>query len=162
MMSAIRALIVALCFVLPATAFAQAKDVIKVYAGANGIWFDGPSPAPSDFELGGNARASLSPHISVVGSGYYGLGESYFRGSGGVRLTATDVTDPDFSVGIGLQYQASTKPSIRPQEWAPDVSVGWKPFAQIPRLTIGAQGSYGLKSNKAYLIAAARYALNLY
>ena len=140
-----------------------AASVLKLYLGVNGIWFDGPDGPPADLELGAGARASLSPHISLVGSGWYGASQSYFRGSIGARLTVTDVTNPDFSIGVGAQYQASTKPEIRPQEWCPDVSVGWRPWPKdFSPLTLVAQGAYGMESNRAYLLAGARYALPLY
>jgi hypothetical protein len=178
MKSAIRALLAVLCLGLASTAHAQTdpivpptdttppptpySDVVQVYAGANGIWFDGPDGPPGDLELGGAARASLSPHMSLVGGGFYGVNHSYFRGSAGLRLTVSDVDNPNFSVGVGLQYQASTKPSIRPQEWAPDVSIGWRPWPSLDRVTVGAQASYGMDSNRAYLIAAIRYRLDLF
>jgi hypothetical protein len=134
--------------------------IFKVYGGANAVWFNGPDGLPSDFELGGTARASLSPHISLVGSGFWGLDKSYTIGRGGVRITATDVNDPNFSVGIGAEYQVSTKQDIRPEEWIYTASLGFKPWPQVyPRLIIGAQGAYGSESQQGSLILAARFLL---
>lgn len=142
---------------LASPAIAQTRDVVAINAGANLVSFDGT--LPSDFELGGTARASLSAHLSLVGGVFFGIDNSYARGSFGGRVTATDVTNPDFSVGFGIQYQASSEPAIRPEEWAPDVTVGWKPFPDLPKVTVGASGSYGLESNTAMLTLAVRYRL---
>ena len=143
---------------LAAPAFGDA--VITPYLSANAISFDGNAHLPSDFELGAGAAMSLSPHISLVGSGYYGLAQTYLRGQAGFRVTATDVNDENFSIGVGMQYVTSTKPEIRPREWCPDVSMGWRPWPEYaPRLTFAAQGSYGLTSNNAFLLVGLRYAL---
>lgn len=155
-------LILAALLLVAAPVHAQAPSVVKAAIGANGVWFD-DTAKPSDFELGGNVRASLSPHIAAVGAGYYGFSNSYLRGSAGIRITATDVDNPDFSVGLGMQYNFSSEPSIRPEEWTPDASIGWRPWpAEMPNVILVAQGSYGLDSNTAYVIVGARYALSLW
>src|SRR4249920_1914303 len=118
----IAALLAMLC-AMPASA---QTSVVKAALGAQGVWYD-DNVKPSDFELGGNVRASLSPHISAVGAGYYGFAHSYLRGSAGFRITATEVDDPDFSIGLGMVYNFSSEPSIRPEEWTPDASMGWRP-----------------------------------
>lgn len=142
-----------------AAAPALGSPIVKVYAGAQGAWFD-DAARPSDFEAGANGRASLSPHIDLVASTYYGFSHSYLRGSGGVRITATDVDDPNFSIGLGLQYQASSEPAIRAEEWAPDVSIGWRPWPlDLPKVVLIGQGSYGLTSNQANIVAGVRYEL---
>lgn len=142
-----------------ATTPAMAADEIFGFAiGANGVWFD-DNAEPSDFEIGGNVKASLSPHFSAVGAGYYGFGHSYLRGSAGFRVTATDVNDPTFSLGLGMQYHFSSEPNIRPEEWAPDASVGWRPWTSQPRVILVALGSYGMDTNQATLMAGVRYAL---
>lgn len=138
----------------------RGDEIVKAYAGVNGIWFDSAAPSvyPSDFELGGTLRASLSPHLSLVGGAWYGIEHSYIRGSIGARVTATDVEDRNFSVGFGIQRHASSEPSVRPEEWAPDASVGWKPYPyQMPRVVLVAQGSYGLTSGQASALAGVRY-----
>ena len=137
------------------------EPVAKFYLGANGVWSNGDLNLPSAFEVGGNARASLSPHISAVGSAYYGLDPSYLVGKIGARVTVSDVTNPNFSIGVGIQYQASSKPSVRPQEWIPDVTLGWRPYPQtMPKIVLVAQGGYGLTSNQAIAMVGVRYSLN--
>lgn len=136
---------------------AASEPVARLYVGANAIWFD-ETARPSDLELGGTARASLSPHISLVGSGFFGLENSYARGTAGVRITATDAQRSDFSVGFGAEYQLSSEPSIRPEEWVATTSVGWVPWPDdFPGLIIGGQGGYGLSSNTAYALIAVRH-----
>lgn len=143
-----------LSFTVLHSADALADPVVKVYAGVNTASFQGGFP--SDFELGGTARASLSDHLSLVGGTFYGFGGSYLRGSAGVRVTATDVNDPNFNVGFGISYQASSEPTLRPQEWCPEVVVGYR-LPAYSKVIIGAQGSYGLNSRSAMLVLAARY-----
>jgi hypothetical protein len=146
--------------VASAQLIAPPEPIFKLYAAANGIWYDGDPTLPPDFEIGATGRASLSPHISGVGSLYYGFDNSYLRGSAGARITATDVNDPNFSIGVGIQYYFSSENDIRPQEWAPDVAIGWKPWPQtMRRLIVGALGTYGLDSKKALLLAGVRYEL---
>lgn len=138
---------------------AQAQNVLKTWVGANGIWYKDEA-RPSDFEVGGNVAASLSPHISAVGSSYYGFINSYIRGTLGARITATDVADPFFSIGLGLQYHMSSEPKIHAQEWAPDVSIGWIPWRdRLPAVSLVALAYYGLTTNQAYATVGARYAL---
>lgn len=142
---------------------AAEESVVKLFAGLNGIWYQGPGGVPSDVEAGGTARASLSPHLSLVGGAFWGFQNSYVRGSAGVRLTATDVQNPNFSVGLGLEYQASSEPALRPQEWAGTVTVGWRPLPEkLPRVVLGVQGITGLDSRQIALVAAIRYQLPLY
>jgi len=137
----------------------DAPKVVKLYGGANAVWFD-DNGLPSDFEIGGTGRASLSPHLSLVGSAFYGIDKSYLTAAGGLRITATDVNDPDFSIGFGMQYRASSKPGVRPEEWYPDVSLGWKPWpVEMPNVVVGVQGGYGLTSNQAFALVALRFYL---
>lgn len=147
------ALAALVAFALPAAA----AEPIKVYGGANAVWFDSPIGGPSDFELGATARASLQPHLSLVGSGWYGVQENYLRATAGFRVTATDVDNSDFSVGFGLQYLVCDDEDIRPTEWQGETSIGWKPG--MGPLVLGAQAFYGMKSNQAGLLVAARYPL---
>lgn len=154
-------LLVALAFAAPA--FAQTDPtlppsprVVNLYAGANGVWFDDDA-RPSDLELGGNVAASLQPNIAAVGAAYFGVDHSYLRGSLGVRVTATDVDNPLFSIGLGIQYQASSEPELRPEEWCPDASIGWRPWPTQKDWIVVGQAAYGLDSNNAYLVAGIRY-----
>ncbi len=149
-----------LLMLMVCAALANAQErVVKVYAGANTVSFDGATKFPSDYELGGSLRASLSPHISLVGSGWHGLGRSYNRASGGVRVTATDIDNNTFSCGFGIQYQISDNHDIRPEEWCPDATAAWRPWANLRKVSVGLQGNYGLTSNQASLLAAVRYEL---
>ena len=134
----------------------QAQAVVKAYAGANGIWV-ADDARPADFELGGSAAASLSPHIAAVGGLYYGIGHSYVRGSLGARFTVTDTQDPNFSIGLGGSYHFSSEPLIRPEETCVEAAVGWKPWPVLSRLTLVALGAYGLDTSEAHIIAGARY-----
>lgn len=141
---------------------ASAQSIVKAAVGAQGIFYD-DTVKPSDFEIGASARASLSPHISAVGSGYYGFQHSYLRGSAGVRVTATNVEDPNFSIGLGMVYNFSSEPAIRPEEWSPDASLGWRPWpVEMPNVLLVANGAYGLDSNNAYVTVGVRYALDLW
>lgn len=146
---------------LTAATAAQAEPVVKLFLGANAATFDAaPGRLPSDYELGGNARASLSPHISLVGSVYKGLDQDYLRESIGARVTATDVENRDFSIGLGIQYHTSDNVTVRPEEWAPDATIGWRPWPdKLRKITVIGQGGYGLTSNQASLIVGARYEL---
>lgn len=136
-----------------------AEDVVKIHAGVNGVWFDDEAK-PSDFEVGGSVRASVSPHISGVGGVWYGVDHNYYLGEAGVRVTASDVLNPNFSVGLGIVYRGCSKPDLRAEEWCPDVSVGWRPWPNSqPKLILGARGLYGLQTNEAEAIAAVRYQL---
>lgn len=155
-----KGLIVALALLfLPAVSLAD--PIVALYAGANGVWFDDHA-RPADFELGGNARASLSPHISLVGASYYGFDHEYLRGSAGVRITATDVNDQNFSVGAGMQYHASSDLDVRPTRWAPDVSVGFRPSPnRWPAFVLTAQGAYFMEENQTILTLGGRYSLGV-
>lgn len=149
--------------VSPARA-ATLEEVVKVAVGVNGVWFDGVNAAfPSDVEAGMTGRASLSPHISVVSSAFYGFDHSYFRGSVGPRITISDVENRDFSMGLGIQYEWASEVEVRPNEWAPAAAVGFKPWPlQAPKVIVGGDASYGLTSNKVRATIAVRYALDLF
>jgi hypothetical protein len=140
---------------------AQADPVLTPYLGLNAVAFDGASKLPSDFEAGGGGSISLSPHISAVGGAWYGLGESYLRANIGGRITVSDVNEPNLSMGVGVSYNASSKPSVRPQELCGDAVIGWRPYPQTaPKVTLGASASYGFESTHAFLTLAVRYQLS--
>lgn len=137
---------------------ATLSDSFAIYGGVNGVAFTNADPWNGDVEAAGNASASLSPHISAVGSVDYGFSHAYFRTSVGARVTATDVNNPDFSVGLGIQYRSASVVELRPNEWAPDVSVGLRPWpAKYPNLLLVAQGWYGLDTNRSGASAGARW-----
>ena len=147
---------------LPAHA-TNLSDIFKLYAGANAVWLDGPGAEfPSDTELGGSTSASLSPHISAVGSAFYGFSNNYTRWDGGARVTATDVDNPNFNVYLGIRYRGGTTSAMLPEEWAPDAGVGWKPSpARWPNLILGADAGYGLQSSRTVAYLAVRYLIPL-
>lgn len=158
MLGALLALLVA-----SAVHAADLSEVVKVHAGANGTWFDGPATAfPSDVEAGGSARASLSPHISIVGGAWYGFANEYIRYSFGPRVTVTDVNNPNFSVGVSLEWNGSSREALQPNEWCPTASVGWVPMPEkMPALTLIGQGSYGLDSDRSRVSLGLRYTIAL-
>jgi hypothetical protein len=132
--------------------------VVGVNAGLNATSFDGAQALPSDFEAGGTASMSLSPHLSVVGSGWYGLGRDYVRGTGGARVTSSDVSNTNFNTFFGLEYQGSTKESVRPREWVPVAGFGLRPWPQKwPRIIVTGEGGYGLTSKQAHAYLGLRY-----
>lgn len=143
------------------SALAAPADALRLYAGANGVWLDGPgSGFPADFEASGTAAVSLSPHLTATGGLYYGLSHSYLRGDGGVRVTATDVSNPNFDVFLGLDYRGGSINAVQPSEWAPYAGIGWRPNpARWPALTVGAKSSLGLSSNRTVSTVAVRYQL---
>ena len=145
-----------LALLLVPTSPVLAADVVAIHAGANVVWFD-DGAKPSDVELGGTMRASLSQHISLTGSAWCGLDKSYIRGTIGPRITVSDPSNKDLSVGVGIEYQASSKSVTRSEEWSPTVTLGFRPWADRPQVTLGAQGAYGLDSGEASLLVGARY-----
>ena len=154
--------VVAVLALLAATAVqaqttpAPAK-VFGIALGAHGVWIDAAEAAnPSDVEAGVHARASLSPHITLVGSADYGFDNQYITAAGGLRITATDVKDKSFSVGVGLQYRWYDDELYQPKEWAPDVSVGWRPW-EASQVILTGTGAYGLTTERARATLGVRY-----
>lgn len=149
-------ILISLAAVAPAAA--DTHGVVAAHVGLNGAWFVDANPYQADVEPVAALSASLSPHISLVGSAAWGVCNSYVRGAGGVRITATDVDDPNFSVGVGLQYRLASKAVLRPNEWAADVSVGYRPLpAQYPMLSLVGQGWYGLDTHRSGATLGARW-----
>ena len=107
-------------------------------------------------EFTGYGIADQNQTVSVA----YGFSNSYVRGDGGFRLTATDVDNPDFNVYLGMRYRTGSKDAVRPAEWAPDAGFGWKPNPkQWPNIVLGADAGYGLQSNRVLTYVAVRYLL---
>jgi len=152
-MRAFLMLVLALALATPALA-----DEIFYQAafGANAIWFDN-NAKPSDVEATVSGSASLSPHISAVASAAFGFDHSYVSGAAGLRFTVTDALDKSFGVGLGIERYMSSEPALRPEEWAPDVTVGWAPWVKSPRVSLIARGAYGLDSNLATALVGLRY-----
>lgn len=151
-----------LALVIVGTARAQGfANTTILAAGVNGVWLDAVSDP--GLEASGNAAMSLSPHLSLVGGLSAGLGtDSYLRSTVGVRVTATDVDNPDFSVGLGIQYRNTSDPNRGPSEWCPDVSVGLKPLPmRFPSVALVGQGWYGMHSDVAGCLIGLRYNFHL-
>lgn len=152
-------LIVAALLCVACSAFAEGV-VPQFGIEANAVSFNQTSSLPSDFESGGVVSLSLSPHISAHGAVLFGLSRSYLRAPVGLRVTATDVRNQNFSVGFGLEYQASSKPSVRPQEIAATATAGIKLWPeQLPQVILGMQGGVGIKTGTPMLLIGATYAL---
>lgn len=139
------------------------SGIVHVYTGANAAWLNGPDVAdPGDVEAGGSASASLSPHITLVAGSFYGFTHQYVRWDGGVRITATDVNNPNFDVYLGARYRGGSKAEVQPNEWAPDAGFGWRPSpARFHNITLGADAGYGLQSKGVLSYLWARYQLPL-
>ena len=140
---------------------AQKTGLLTVAAGVNGAWLS--ESAVTTFpavELGGTASSSLSPHISLVGSSFYGLNEQYVRYTAGGRVTATDVNNPNFNVFLGVVWRGGDQKAVQPNEWAPEAGFGWKPNTSWP-LVVGADAGYGLDSHNVLSYVALRYVLPL-
>lgn len=148
------------------------SDVIGLYAGVNGVWHDGDTAGPADIEAAFNAKASLSPHLTYVGSVNYGFDGSYFRWATGPRVTVSDVDNRNFSIGIGMQYHGGSQADVDPREWAVDATVGYVPWPQsdadwankVPRtianrISVGIWGWRGMRTENASLAVGARYEL---
>jgi len=159
--TAILAAIIAGCVLLAQPARSAPADALRLYAGANAVWLDGPGTAwPVDVEASGNAAASLSPHLTLTGSLAYGFSHSYLRGDGGVRVTATDAANPDFDLFLGIEYRGGSVAAVQPSEWASYAGVGWRPNPdRWPALSVGAKSSLGLTSDRTMSTVAVRYAL---
>jgi len=153
------AALVALVGLLGCSLSAVASPAVKAYVGANGVWLDGPATDfTKDVEGAASLSASLSPHISAVAHGFYGFTQKYVRYDAGARVTATDVDNKDFNIYLGILYRGGSTDAVRPNEWAPDAGVGWRPNPKgWPHIIVGADAGYGLDSKKVVTTAALRY-----
>lgn len=151
----------AACFLAPAAA--STEPAFHVAAGANGAWLDGPGAAwPADLEGGCKAWSSLSPHISAVGGLWYGFSHSYIRYDGGLRLTTSDVLNPNFNTFLGILARGGSTSAVGPTELAPDAGFGVKPIPEAwPNVTLTGDASYGLTSKRALVTLGVRYTIPL-
>jgi hypothetical protein len=117
--------------------------------GAQGAWYNNADNG--DLEAAGKAAISITPHISLVGQLAYGFSNTYLRESLGARITATDVDDNTFSVGLGLSRHFRSEPGGL-QEWAGEAAIGWKPL-QNSSLLVTALAAYGLDSRTPFVTA---------
>lgn len=129
---------------------ASTHGVAAAYIGAGPVAFGDADPYHGDFEPAVSLSASLAPHISVVGTGAWGVCNSYLRGSGGINLCATDTDNSNFSVSAGIEYHVASKAALRPNEWCPGVSIGLVPLPdRFPRFSLVGCGWYGLTTNQS-------------
>ena len=129
--------------------------------GGQGLWADeGVAPSFKDAEAIGRASVSLTPHISVVGGVSYGVSGSYLRGSAGARLTATDVNDPDFSIGIGVSRHWVSESGRTMDEAAAEAGIGWRPI-QSSKFIVTALASYGFDSGRRMISAGILFPFKL-
>jgi hypothetical protein len=117
--------------------------------GAQGAWLD--TADNGDFEATGRAALSVTPHISAVGGVAYGFSGTYLRESIGVRVTATDVNDQTFSVGVGISRHFRSEPGGL-QEWAGETAIGWKPLANSS-FVVTALAAYGIDTHTPFVTA---------
>lgn len=117
--------------------------------GAQGAWYNGSSDG--DMEATARAAVSVTPHISLVGGAAYGFSHTYLRESLGARITATDVSDSSFSVGMGISRHFRSEPGGL-QEWAGEAAIGWKPLASSSVL-VTAMAAYGIESRTPFITA---------
>ena len=135
-------------------------QVFGASVGVNGVWTRAAEIRDvSDVEAGLHLRASLSPHISLVGSGGYAFINEYGFAQAGPRITISDVKDRALSVGVGIQYRWISDELYGLKEWRPDVVIGWRPPGFPDRVILGAGASYGLTSEEPQAILAARYVI---
>lgn len=123
-------------------------QAVSVGVGGQALWADeGGIPAYKDAEAIGRASIGITPHINLVGGIGYGVEQAYVRGSAGVRLTATDVNDPNFSIGVGVSRHYVSEPGVGLDEAAGEAAIGWKPFA-ASRVILTGLATYGLDSGR--------------
>lgn len=135
----------------------------SVFASVNATWLHGPGASfPVDLEAGGNAKASLSPHISAVGGLFFGVTHSYLRYQGGLRYTTTDVLDHNFNTFLGLLYRGGSIATLQPSELAPDAGFGWRPWPErLPNLIVGGEASVGHVTSLVEATLGVRYQFSL-
>jgi len=142
------AVLTSLALLSPPGHAANLWQSVSVGIGAQGAWFSGGDDQEDmgDIEATGRGALSITPHVSVVGGAAYGFSNSYLRSSLGVRLTATDVNDQDFSVGIGVARHFRSEPGPL-DEWCAEAGLGWKPLTSSSVL-LTASSAVGLDSGR--------------
>jgi len=154
-----KGIVAVILILLASSAHAAKSGLLTISAGVNGAWLSEASvnTFPS-VEAGGTVSSSLSPHVSLVGSGFYGFADQYVRYTAGGRITATDTTNPNFNVYLGAVYRGGDRAAVQPSEWAPDAGFGWRPNVAWP-LVLGADAGYGLQSHNVLSYVALRYVI---
>ena len=129
--------------------------------GGQGVWVDeGTAPAFRDAEAIARAAIGVTPHVNIVGGVSYGVDKAYVRGSGGVRITATDVNDPNFSIGVGVSRHYTSEPGAGLDEAAGEAAIGWKPFASS-RVLLTGLAVYGLDTGRRLFSAGVVWPLTV-
>lgn len=150
-----------LLLLLSVPTHADPWSAASIGVGAGGGWLaQAGEKSIGNFEAVGKGALSLTPHVSLVGGISYGFQDSYLRGSVGGRITATDVNDRTFSVGIGISKHFASEQGFSLDEWAGEAAIGWKPF-QSSQFIVTALAARGLDSGDAFLTAAAIYPLHI-
>lgn len=158
-LTTLAAVLAAIVIAVPVHA-ASLWSASSVGIGAQGAWFDGADErSMSDIEATARGALSITPHVSVVGGLQYGFSESYVRSSVGVRLTATDVKDRSFSVGLGVarHFRSEEGPM---DEWCGEAAIGWKPVAASDFI-LTSSASYGLDTSRRLFTVGVAYPLKL-
>ena len=151
--------IVGLAAVLAMPCHAGVWEASSIGVGGGGGWLTVPGdPTVGNLELVGRAAVSVTPHVAIVGGGAYGFQDSYLRGSAGARITATDVNDQSFSIGIGISRHFASEDGFSLDEWAGEAGLGWKPLVSS-RFLLTALLAYGLDSGNSFVSAAVVYPL---
>ena len=141
------AVLTSLALLSPPGHAASLWDSFSLGVGGQGAWFSGGDQEDmGDIEATGRGSLSITPHVSVVGGLAYGFDNSYVRSSVGARLTATDVADQSFSVGIGVARHFRSEPGPL-DEWCGEAGVGWKPLASS-NVLLTSSAAYGLDSGR--------------
>lgn len=152
----------ALVLFLLALAVPAIADPLKALSfgiGAGAGWLsEAGEKSHGNFEAVGRGALSLTPHVSIIGGAAWGFQDSYLRGNVGARITATDVNDATFSIGVGLSRHFASEPGRSLEEWAAEAALGWKPLKQSEFL-LTASAARGLDSGNAFLTAALVYPL---
>ena len=133
---------------LPASA-ASVWQAASVGVAGQSAWLDGGGfPSFTEFEVAGKGALGLTPHVALVGTAAYGVNRPYLRSSVGARITATDVNDPTFSVGIGASRWFINDEADGIDEWAGEAAVGWRPLPRS-KIILTALSAYGVNSHKS-------------
>jgi hypothetical protein len=134
-------------------------DAFSIGVGLQGRWLDqGDTETNSDLEAAGNGAFSLTPHVSVTGGVAFGFQGSYFREQADVRITATDVNDPNFNIWLGAGRYWSKDLNDGLDEWAGKAGIGYRLPTTAP-LIVGATAAYGFDTERRQVTLALIYRL---
>lgn len=137
---------------------ANVWEATSIGVGGGGVWVEeGSGPVFKDAEAVGRGAISVTPHVSLVGGLAYGVDRSYLRGSAGFRLTATDVNNPDFSIGVGISRHWASEEGIM-DEAAAEAAVGWRPVPGRSFILTGL-AAYGIDTGRQIFSAAVVFPL---